>query len=125
MLPDVNVKEWHRVARDVGDQFLVLSLAKIELSSLFVVNEPAPATAHDACCLVAEQFDEFFHAAVLPNKLCVQLTSFLWQMAVLWSTETVPEEFMVEVAATIKMDLFLKPDHGFDVSLVHRINLLL
>ena len=71
MLPYVDVEERNGVASNVGNQVLILGLAEVELAGLFVVDEPTPATAHDASCLVTEQFDELLHAAILTDKLCV------------------------------------------------------
>ena len=54
----------------------------------------------------------------------VQLSAFTRKVAVFGWTEGFPEELVIQVATSIKVDLLLKRDHGLHIPLVQRLQLL-
>ena len=68
--------------------------------------------------------DEGLHAAEFFDELLVEDAVFLWQVAVFWRAEGVPEELVVVVTTAVELNLLLERDHLFEVSLVQGVKLL-
>ncbi len=103
---------------------MILQHAEIEDSSLFVVNEPAPATAHDGSSLLIEVLLEGLEVTESFVNHGMEHAAWL-NVAILDGTERLPEELVVEVATTVEADELLQANLLLQVSLVHGVDLLL
>lgn len=91
--------------------------ADADLAGLLVLDEPSPATALDASKSSVHLVLEFAEAAVgRVNGLGERARRGLTTAGVLWG-QVLPEEGVVQVSTTVKVDSGLEGDLGRDVTL--------
>lgn len=123
VLPHVNVEEWHQVGAHISDQVLVRGRIERQLSLSLVEAEPAPARSLDGSRACVEHLNELvkgtpaFHDQVV--KVSRRRDSRLRLRA-----QRVPEEFVVEMTASVELDGVGESDGCFDISAVQCLGLL-
>ena len=105
VLPDVHVENGHQIGANVVDQLLVVSCPEREWALSFVIYKPTPARTLDGGSPLVKDLEELINGAPTFHKGLVKWT-FIRYCAINWSTEGLPEKFVVQVAASVELDQF-------------------
>ena len=107
MLPDIDAKEWHVLGALISNLVLISRLQVSELLSILIPGEPAPAaTLQDGGACVEVRLESLNGAPLFLNKRA-QLGALIWDVstAVRDRRQRLPEKLVVQVAATIELDI--------------------
>ena len=124
VLPHVNVKEWHKVGAHIRDQILVRRRIERQLAFSLVEAEPAPARSLDRGCTRVEHLNELFKGAPALNDHVMKGAS-RGDSRLRHRAQRFPEEFVVEMTASVELNCVGESDGLFDISAVECLCLLI
>ena len=107
MLPDIDAEEWHVLGALISNLILISRLQVGELLSILIPGEPAPAAAlQNGGACVEVRLESLNGPPLFLNKRA-QLGSFIRDVtaAVRDRRQRLPEELMVQVTASIELDI--------------------
>ena len=115
VFPNVNADDRHKIWADIRHWVLVVRFTVRKNIGAFVIDEPAPAGAHDIGSTMIELALELIDGSPRLDQGIVEGSSF-WQTAISRWAERVPEERVVDVATTVEVQRFLQRYEFLDIA---------
>ena len=103
MLPDIHIQNGHEFWVAICNQVLVHCGIELKPMLLRVVCKPSPATTLDSSGTLLKSLFKLLKRVPSFQNVSHQLGIVVRTMTVFRSAKTIPEEFVIEVATTVKL----------------------